>query len=200
MTTIELSDALAFERTLRRLAHQILENNDPETLILAGILRRVGDMTLFLNTATNSYQRFGSFEAPRYVTWSSGNRAQLIRVPETGAPRLELRSPDPLCNPYLAFTLLLQAGLEGLRNGSVPPVPTDIDLQSAPAGTLAGLERLPDSLGAAIEKAQDSIFVRQSLPAPVIGKILEVKRNEWERYNRAEDKNEFEHACYFERV
>ena len=167
---------------------------------LAGILRRVGDMTLFLNTATNSYQRFGSFEAPRYVTWSSGNRAQLIRVPETGAPRLELRSPDPLCNPYLAFTLLLQAGLEGLRNGSVPPVPTDIDLQSAPAGTLAGLERLPDSLGAAIEKAQDSIFVRQSLPAPVIGKILEVKRNEWERYNRAEDKNEFEHACYFERV
>ena len=169
---------------------------------IAGVLAHSGEMTAFLNPTDASYSRFGSYKAPRYISWSAENRSQLIRVPaaEGEYRRAELRSPDPLCNPYLAFTLLLQAGLEGLRNGSVPPVPTDIDLQSAPAGTLAGLERLPDSLGAAIEKAQDSIFVRQSLPAPVIGKILEVKRNEWERYNRAEDKNEFEHACYFERV
>lgn len=167
---------------------------------LAGILRRVGEITLFLNTATNSYQRFGSFEAPRYVTWSSGNRAQLIRVPGGGEPRLELRSPDPLCNPYLAFTLLLQAGLEGVREGWSPPAPTDVDLLTAPAELLAGLEKLPESLGEAIDRARNSAFVQRSLPGAVIDKILDVKRYEWERYTHTEDKNKFEHARYFERV
>lgn len=83
---------------------------------LAGILQHICEITVFLNPISNSYARFGGFEAPKYVTWSKQNRSQLVRIPAAKgtACRMELRSPDPLCNPYLAFLLLIQAGWKAL--------------------------------------------------------------------------------------
>ena len=84
--------------------------------IIAGILKHISEITLFLNTAEDSYRRFGGFKAPRYISWSAQNRSQLIRIPAAAGEyrRAELRSPDPMCNPYLAFALLIWAGLDGI--------------------------------------------------------------------------------------
>ena len=93
--------------------------------VIAGILKYIPDMTAFLNTTAESYLRFGSNKAPKYISWSSENRSQLIRIPAASGEyrRAELRSPDPLCNPYVAFTLLIKAGLRGIKEINPAPAP-----------------------------------------------------------------------------
>ena len=93
------------------------DGRDVMPQVIAGILAHIAEMTVFFNTTESSYQRFGSSKAPRYISWSSENRSQLIRIPAAKGEyrRAELRSPDPLCNPYLAFALLIHAGLDGIR-------------------------------------------------------------------------------------
>ena len=83
---------------------------------MAGIMKHIRDITLFLNPSEQSYARLGRMEAPRYVSWAVQNRSQLIRIPAdpSGRRRIELRSPDPTSNPYLAFALLIRAGLYGI--------------------------------------------------------------------------------------
>ena len=139
--------------------------------VIAGILRHVPDMTVFLNTTEGSYRRFGSNKAPRYISWSRENRSQLIRIPAATGEyrRAELRSPDPLCNPYLAFTLLIRAGLDGVRQQMPLPPAADVNLYTASADTAAGYRTLPGSLAQAKTEARGSRFIADSLPETVIG-------------------------------
>ncbi|MGI6030288.1 MAG: glutamine synthetase family protein [Eubacteriales bacterium] len=140
---------------------------------IAGILRRVAEITVFLNPLPQSYLRLGEFEAPRYISWSHQNRSQLIRIPfgREERARMELRSPDPSCNPYFAMALLLRAGMEGIRDELplCPPVNRDL-LHDADAAQ--GLESLPTSLSQAVELAKHSEFLRRCLPQLALNTYL----------------------------
>ena len=113
--------------------------------VIAGILSHIADMTAFLNTTPASYQRFGSYKAPRYISWSSENRSQLIRIPaaEGEYRRAELRSPDPICNPYIAYTLLIYAGLDGIRRRAELPASADINFYTAWRRSVRSIRRCP---------------------------------------------------------
>lgn len=138
--------------------------------IIAGILSHIPEITLFLNPTENSYERFGSCKAPRYISWSAENRSQLIRIPSATGEfrRAELRSPDPTCNPYLAFALLIWAGLDGVKNKTILSQPTDIDLYGAPYESREKFGLLPQTLAVAKKAAQESGFVGKYLPANII--------------------------------
>ena len=107
-------------------------------------------LTAFLNPTANSYLRLGSSKAPGYITWSSENRSQLIRIPAAVGEfrRAELRSADPSANPYLAFAMLIYAGRYGIKQGLTLPAPADFNLYTAPAGVLSRYRRLPTCLEA----------------------------------------------------
>ena len=136
---------------------------------IAGILARMREMTLFFNTPVGSYRRFGSCKAPRYLSWSAENRSQLIRIPAAKGEyrRAELRSPDPLCNPYLAYTLLIRAGLGGIAEGAELMPAADLNLYTAPASVTAAFGCLPESLEQAREIAAQSAFITDVLPEAV---------------------------------
>ena len=139
--------------------------------MIAGVLDRVRDMTVFMNPTENSYERFGQNRAPRYISWSPENRSQLIRIPAAAAPifrRAELRSPDPGANPYLAFALMIYAGLEGIEQSATLPQSVNVNLYSAPQNTLNGLKQLPESLAAAREAARRSEFIKKYIPESII--------------------------------
>lgn len=138
--------------------------------LIAGILHYAADMTAFLNTGEDSYDRFGSHKAPQYISWSSENRSQLVRVPaaSTEYRRAELRSPDPSANPYLAFTLLIYAGLYGIQNRMIPPEAVNINLYKAEASVLTKLKKLPTTLNEAISVMRESAFIREYVPASII--------------------------------
>lgn len=143
---------------------------DPMPQLIAGILNRAREMTLFLNPVKNSYERLGRDKAPRFITWSPENRSQLIRIPaaEGELRRLELRSPDPAANPYLAFALVIYAGLEGLRLGLEPPKPTNVNILAAGDTRPRGVDQLPRTLGAAVSAAAGSEFIHEHLPETVV--------------------------------
>lgn len=138
--------------------------------MIAGVLDKAREMTVFLNPTANSYERFGQARAPRFISWSPENRSQLIRIP-AAAPaykRMELRSPDPVSNPYLAFTLMIYAGLEGIKMKKQLPPAINENLFSADAGKTAGLERLPGNIEEARECAAGSSFIRKYIPEDII--------------------------------
>ena len=138
--------------------------------VIAGILAHITEMTAFLNATEESYHRFGVGKAPGYISWSRENRSQLIRIPAADGEyrRAELRSPDPMCNPYLAFTLLIRAGLDGIRTHAQLPEATDLDLYHAPEDVHARCRALPRSLAQAREAAAQSRFIAKSLPREMI--------------------------------
>ena len=138
--------------------------------MLAGILGTVADMTVFLNPSKQSFHRLGFNKAPKYISWSSENRSQLIRIPAATGEyrRAELRSPDPMANPYIAYTLLIYAGLYGIQNKLELPEPANVNLFTADAETLANYKTLPLSLAEARKRAFDSSFVRDHLPLSLI--------------------------------
>lgn len=142
---------------------------------IAGIMDKARELTLFLNPIEESYRRLGSSKAPGYITWSSENRSQLIRIP--AAPqeqyRAELRSPDPAANPYLAFALLIYAGLRGIEGRLPLPESADVNLYTADAETLSRYRRIPASLHEAIAAAKDSEFIRAHLPEPILSAYCE---------------------------
>ena len=113
------------------------DGSDNLCYMIAGILEKAREMTAFLNPTENSYKRFGSHKAPIYVAWSSENRSQLVRIPAAVGEyrRAELRSPDPTANPYLAFTLMIYAGLYGIENKSELPMVADFNIYKASAET-----------------------------------------------------------------
>ena len=133
---------------------------------MAGLLAHAAEMTAFLNPTAASYLRLGKNKAPRYVSWSRENRSQLIRIPASDSAhrRIELRSPDPAANPYLAFALILEAGLDGVARGLTPPPPNDHDLYTAGPEITGVLEPLPQDAAEAQERAFSSGFVRTHVP------------------------------------
>ena len=143
---------------------------DMPAAVIAGILDKAAEITLFLDPCEESYRRLGHDKAPRYVTWSEENRSQLIRIPAAVGEnrRAELRSADSTANPYLAYALLIYAGLHGIKNGLVLPPATDLNLYTAPAETLKTLRTLPGSLAEAVTLADTSAFVKAHLPESVI--------------------------------
>ena len=140
----------------------------PETI--AGILSYVRDMTVFLNPCEKSYQRLGNDKAPSYLSWSNENRSQLIRIPAAVGEykRAELRSPDPLANPYIAYALIIYAALDGIKRKRKLPKPTNINLYTADKNTLEKYKRLPMSLNEAARTASESNFIRKHLPSLVV--------------------------------
>ena len=129
---------------------------------MAGILSHMKELTLFLNPSEKSYFRFGKDKAPQYITWSYENRSQLVRIPATHASsRMELRSPDCTCNPYLAYALLIQAGLEGIEKQLEIPQAVDINLFHADPSITSLLEQLPRSLDEAKMFAKNSSWIKK---------------------------------------
>ncbi len=128
--------------------------------ITAGILRRIREITLFLNPTPDSYKRLGGHKAPKYINWGTGNRNALVRIPETNASvhRAELRSPDPQANPYTAFALLIEAALEGIKDGTLPPE----------SGGEENLRTIPLSFEEAFALASESDFVKSVIPESFI--------------------------------
>ena len=128
---------------------------------LAGILEHIEEMTYFLNPLEESYRRLGSSKAPKYISWGKGNRSQLIRIPESKDElRLELRSPDAAANPYIAYTLVIYAAMDGIKNKLTPPPANEEDLFSAAETITVGLRKLPRSLEDARHKA-DCDFIKK---------------------------------------
>ena len=138
--------------------------------IIAGVMKFIPEMTAFLNPSKSSYERFGQSKAPAYISWSAENRSQLVRVPAAvyEQKRVELRSPDPTANPYLAFALLIYAGLYGIQNNLTPPPASDINLFKADEETLSQFKKLPASLDEAITVMKESTFIRKHLPEQII--------------------------------
>ena len=148
----------------------INEKKDLLPYAVAGLINRISDITVFLNPTDNSYERLGKQKSPKFITWSPENRSQLIRIPAARSEykRLELRSPDPSANPYLAFAIIIYAVLDGLRNEELPPAASNINLFSASPSQQEKYSRLPESLAEAKMTASNSEFVKQILPQTLI--------------------------------
>ena len=134
--------------------------------VSAGILEKTKEMTAFLNPTENSYKRFGDDKAPSYITWSRENRSQLVRITDTARDnsRVELRSPDPMANPYIAFALIINAALFGIENNLSLPAAMDM----ANSDNQDSIEKLPTSLAEAKKITFNSEFVRNALPEALI--------------------------------
>ena len=142
------------------------DGTDVMPQVMAGILAHAYELSVFLNPLESSYRRFGCRKAPRYISWSSENRSQLIRIPAASGEyrRAELRSPDPSCNPYLAFALLIYAGLDGIRCRLPLPAPADVNLFTAPESVTSQYRTLPANLDEAKQAARSSEFAAAQLP------------------------------------
>ncbi len=143
---------------------------------IAGVLDKIKEISLFLNPIANSYERFGEFEAPKYISLSSHDRSQLIRIPAAskGRCRMELRSPDPALNPYLAYALIVQAGLKGIEQGLT--IHTPIDPNTDSDNTIA-LKELPHNINEAIKEAKNSSFVAEVIGKELLEKYISLKEN-----------------------
>ena len=157
---------------------------------IAGQLHHAREICSIFAQWVNSYKRLvPGYEAPVYVAWSRRNRSALVRVPlyHPGSPeatRMELRCPDPACNPYLTFAALLQAGLEGIEKGYELPEPMEKNLYhlSPEERRRLGIEQLPETLGDAIELTADSELALRTLGEHTFNRYIEIKRREWEEY------------------
>ena len=173
----ESGNGLHINLSIERGGINIFEQQDGQLSLdaqhaIAGILGRIREISLFLNPLPSSYQRLGCWEAPKRINWSFGNRSQLVRIPAAhpGAGRMELRSPDPACNPYLAFALVLAAAMEGITE--VTPLQAPLDDSGS----------LPESLEEAISLAEKSAFIREVLPENVIDAYLAEKKKTAARF------------------
>lgn len=138
--------------------------------MIAGILEHIKSMTLFFNPCEDSYERFGKEKAPGYISWSSENRSQLVRVPAAVGEyrRAELRSPDPTANPYLAFALLIYAAVYGIENKLLPQKETNINLYKVSEEILSKFEALPQNLKEAQKFAAESEFIKKHMPCSIL--------------------------------
>ena len=156
---------------------------------IGGIFRHIDAITALTNPLVNSYKRLvPGNEAPCFTTWARKIRSPLIRVPvfKNGCVRLEILSPDATCNPYLALSVLLAAGLEGIEQGIEPPAETFSNPYYMTAEELesAGIKRLPESLGDALSAFEKDELIRNTLGDHTFLRYLSVKRNEWQEYCR----------------
>lgn len=157
---------------------------------IAGILKHVKEFTLVTNQWVNSYKRLvPGFEAPVYISWGQRNRSSLVRIPmyrygKEKATRVELRSPDPACNPYLAFAVMLAAGLEGIKNkyelGN--SIEENIFHMSESERKKKKIDSLPGTLEAAIQLFENSKLMKETLGDHIHGSLIANKVKEWDQY------------------
>ena len=145
---------------------------------------------MILNPLVNSYKRLmPGYEAPTHIAWSGKNRTPLVRIPATRGEetRIELRSPDPSCNPYLALAVCLSAGLDGIQNKIEPPKAMERNMHQMTPEELAaeGIESLPTNLLEAVEEFEKDPLMEQVLGKEVCHKYSKAKRDEWKAYNAA---------------
>ena len=152
---------------------------------IGGILEHMPYMAAITNPTINSYKRLsGGLEAPRYLAWGYRNRSTLIRVPAR-AKDIEVRNADSAANPYLAFSLIVLAGLDGIKKKIEVPEPVDYNLYSLPAEKLKDYPSLPTSLEEAIALMESDEFVRNALGNELFATFVDMKRNEIEEFSRA---------------
>jgi len=167
--------------------------NDPLGLskecynFIGGLMKHAKGMTAVTNPTVNSYKRLVSgYEAPVNIAWSLRNRSPLIRIPAKRgeATRIELRSPDPSSNPYLALAVALAAGLDGIKNGIMPPPPVNGNVYHMNEDELKnfGIEKLPGSLEEALNELEKDEVIKKALGNHVYTKFMEAKRAEWDEY------------------
>ena len=170
--------------------------HDPNNLspvaksFMAGLLRHAAEITAITNQTVNSYKRLvPGFEAPVHISWARNNRSGLIRVPipkrgNPSATRIEYRSPDPACNPYLAFAVLLAAGLRGVREGYELAPESDANLFEMSDAELSklGIDQLPQSLSDSLKVMEGSELVQEALGEHIFEWFLRNKRSEWRAY------------------
>ncbi|MGB5105265.1 MAG: glutamine synthetase family protein [Candidatus Zixiibacteriota bacterium] len=157
---------------------------------IAGLLKHVKEFTLITNQWVNSYKRLvPGYEAPVYVSWGQRNRSSLVRIPmyrygKEKATRVELRSPDPACNPYLAFAAMIASGLEGIKNKYVlgAPIEENIFHMDDAERKKKKIDSLPGSLDAAIELFQGSKLMKETLGDHVHSSLIANKLKEWDQY------------------
>lgn len=154
---------------------------------IAGLLKHARAMAAVTNPTVNSYKRLvPGYEAPVYLAWSAANRSALVRIPAKRGPstRVELRNPDPACNPYLAVAIALAAGLDGIKNKLQPPAETTANIyhMNAEQRATAGIVSLPGSLKEAVDEAKRSDLIRNTLGDHIFSKFVEGKLKEWDEY------------------
>jgi glutamine synthetase len=196
----------------REKSNAFFSETDPDHLsdiakgFIAGQLRHMREFTSVLNQYVNSYKRLvPGYEAPVYISWAHRNRTALIRVPlyvqgKESTVRAELRNPDPAANPYLAFAVMLSAGLEGIEKGYELPagVEPNIYKMTADERETHGLGSLPNNLFEAISATQNSELVRTTLGDHVFERFVTNKLNEWYEYR--EQVTDWEIRKYFSRL
>lgn len=157
---------------------------------IAGQLNHVKGMSAILSPTVNSYKRLvPGYEAPVYISWARTNRSSLIRIPryfegKSQATRIELRCPDPSCNIYLTFAVMLRTGLDGIKRNLMPPKPVEEDVYHFDYAKLAELkiDTLPSSLGQAIEELKADKMVQETLGKHTYEKYIDAKTREWDEY------------------
>jgi glutamine synthetase len=164
--------------------------SDVAKAFIAGLLNHAPEITLITNQWVNSYKRLvPGYEAPVYLSWALRNRSDLIRIPQYNpdkevATRIEFRSPDPACNPYLAFAMMLAAGLEGIERKYPCPDPVERNVYEMIESEREklGIGSLPENLWEAIKRAEESDLVRETLGDHLFSKLIQGKKLEWQRY------------------
>ena len=162
--------------------------SDTALSFLAGLLDHAPAITAVTNPTVNSYKRLvPGYEAPTYIAWSDVNRSALIRVPATRTPesaRVELRSPDPSCNPYLGLAVMLRAGLDGIERDLDPPAPVRENIYEFDEAKRNeyGIDTLPGNLNEAIDALVEDEVILDALGDHIAEKFVEAKRREWDRY------------------
>jgi glutamine synthetase len=164
--------------------------SDKARYFIGGLLQYAPEITSVTCQWVNSYKRLvPGYEAPVYLSWAQRNRSDLIRVPmykpgKEEATRIEFRSPDPACNPYLAFSVMLAAGMAGIEGKIEPPEPVEANVykMSAAERQRRGIGQLPGSLLEAIQLTEESKLVREALGDHIFNHFIENKRLEWDRY------------------
>jgi glutamine synthetase len=167
---------------------------------IAGIMKHAREMAAITNQWVNSYKRLvPGYEAPVYVSWARRNRSAMVRVPmykpgKEQATRIEFRSPDATCNPYLAFAVMLAAGLKGIEEKYPLPDPVEEDIyeMDEAARERAGIDSLPGNLFEAIQEVEKSDVVRQTLGDHIFNKFVENKKIEWDAYRTHVSKYEID--------
>ncbi|MGE5317225.1 MAG: glutamine synthetase family protein, partial [Chloroflexota bacterium] len=154
---------------------------------MGGLLKNIKSIIAVTNPLVNSYKRLvPDYEAPVYIAWSGRNRSPLIRVPANrgNSTRLELRCPDPACNPYLALALMLSAGLDGIKSKIQPPPSTDKNIfeMSKKEREELGIEGLPGNLKEAVNELEKSELARRALGEHVFNRFIDAKKIECEEY------------------
>ncbi len=167
---------------------------------ISGILKHSKEIVAVTNQWVNSYKRLvPGYEAPVYISWAKKNRSTLVRVPEykpgkENSTRMEFRCPDPACNPYLAFSVMLAAGLEGIKNkyDLMPPIEENIFEMDEKGRKEAGIETLPNNLWEAVQYMEGSELIKRTLGDHIFNKFIENKKIEWDRYRTHVSKYELD--------